>query len=110
MTKKVTEIKKENKSVMKLKYEHCEFDIESHFDTGSILGSRAWLDSHPSTHISFDPPSLRGTSFAYYIDTSNTYEPMYANPMMPSKNVYQQMVDKMDPSNTTIKDDTLIIP
>ena len=32
MTKKVTEIKKENKSVMKLRYEGCEFDIESHFD------------------------------------------------------------------------------
>lgn len=32
MTKKVTEIKKENKSVMKVRYEGCEFDIESHFD------------------------------------------------------------------------------
>lgn len=42
MTKKVTEIKKENKSVMKLKYEHCEFDIESHFD---IMYHKATLNA-----------------------------------------------------------------
>lgn len=55
MTKKVTEMKKENKSVMKINYEHCEFDIESHFD---IMYHRTTLNAIkrmvlrlPSLHV-----------------------------------------------------------
>ncbi len=54
MTKKVTEIKKEKKSVMKMAYEGAIYDIESHFDImyhrTNLMAIKRMIMRLPSLH------------------------------------------------------------
>eukprot|EP00392_Amoebophrya_sp_AT5.2_P009626 g9654.t1 len=48
--------------------------LEEDLDETKQAGSRTFNDEHPALAMSFDPPSLRPLSFAYYSHVANTYE------------------------------------